>query len=66
MKNYQIGIDISKEKVNICIKSGKKDIWDWGDDDDDNDDDNDNDDNERGDGEENVMGNVGSSSGDEN
>ena len=39
MKNYQIGINISKEKVNICIKSGKKDIWDWGDEDDDDDND---------------------------
>ena len=64
MKNYQIGIDISKEKVNICIKSGKKDIWDWGDDDDNN---NGNDSaNKVENGEENVMGNVGSSSGDEN
>ena len=35
MKNYQIGIDISKEKVNICIRSGQKDVWDWGDDNDD-------------------------------
>jgi len=27
MKNYQIGIDISKEKVNICLRSEKKSVW---------------------------------------
>ena len=27
MKNHQIGIDISKEKVNICLRSGKKSVW---------------------------------------
>ncbi len=53
MKNYQIGIDISKEKVNICIRSGQKDVWDWGDD---NDDDGNDSANEMGNGDENVMG----------
>ena len=27
MKNYQIGIDISKEKVNICLRGSKKNVW---------------------------------------
>ena len=27
MKNHQIGIDISKEKVNICLRGGKKSVW---------------------------------------
>ena len=27
MKNHQIGIDISKEKVNICLRGGKKSLW---------------------------------------
>ena len=27
MKIYQVGIDISKEKVNICLRGGKKVIW---------------------------------------
>ena len=26
MKNHQYGIDISKEKVNICIRGGKKNL----------------------------------------
>jgi transposase len=29
MKNHQIGIDISKEKVNICLRSGKKSVWEY-------------------------------------
>ena len=27
MKNHQIGIDISKEKVNICLRKEKKSVW---------------------------------------
>ena len=27
MKNHQIGIDISKEKVNICLRGGRKSLW---------------------------------------
>lgn len=27
MKNHQIGIDISKEKVNICLRVGRKSMW---------------------------------------
>lgn len=27
MNNYQIGIDISKEKVNICLRGGRKTMW---------------------------------------
>ena len=29
MKIYQVGIDISKEKVNICLRSGKKSVWEY-------------------------------------
>ena len=27
MKNHQIGFDISKEKVNICLRGGKRSVW---------------------------------------